>query len=168
MCAPNRIIKVEWKQAEEEFGFDSKKLMEKAFEEAAKPLHSEKKLDRNYSLTQKLCERTITPMSERKSVFSRDQLINQINQKAVGFDISAEKGKNHINLLEPEGRSIKRKTDAYISQFQKRRVVEVFTTPETIELEQDNKKKKKICRWSYLISWLKRELLGINRDKNIL
>jgi len=130
-------LKQVWKQSERELGFNSKEIVENSIEAAECSNYHEIKLDNDFKNLEKITELVIKSLSERDSVFSKDELTYRINQYAVGYGIGAEQVDNYISYLESEERLIYRETEVYLSQFQERRVVEAYTTPELIELEEN-------------------------------
>jgi conjugative relaxase-like TrwC/TraI family protein len=129
-------LKIQWEQTESELGFDSKKIVKQSIHRTTDSLHKERNLDQSFENLKRVTELSISSLSEREAVFSKDELVNQINQQAVGYGISAEQVNNHINQIESEERLIQRETEVYLSQFQERRIVAAYTTPELIELEK--------------------------------
>ncbi|MEY8214043.1 MAG: MobF family relaxase [Colwellia sp.] len=125
----------QWKQTEREHGFDSEKLVKQAKMNAGQPNYQEKYKDHSFELLIELSEKVIKAITERDAVFSKDQLINQINEQAVGYAIPPEAVDEHVKRLESNELLIKRQTKKYVSQFQKWQTVEAFTTPHVIELE---------------------------------
>ena len=130
-------LMLQWEQTESELGFDSRELVKQSINQASEFLYSEIKLDKDFENLKRIAELAISSLSEREAVFSKDELVNEISKQAVGFGISAEQVSSYINQLESEERLIQRETEVYLSQFQERRIVAAYTTPELIELEKD-------------------------------
>ncbi|SBT17708.1 Multifunctional conjugation protein TraI [Marinomonas gallaica] len=130
-------LKQQWKNTENDFGFDSEKLAELSVKRCEEHGFNDVRLDRNFENLNKITEQAILKLSEREAVFSKDELSHEINLQAVGYGISPRQVNNRLKILEDSGDLISRETEIYSSQFQQRRTVEAYTTPALIQLEEE-------------------------------
>jgi conjugative relaxase-like TrwC/TraI family protein len=126
----------QWKQTEKDHGFNSENIVKKAKINVEINNYLEKQKAEVFEQLIYVTERVIKSITERESVFSKDQLINQINEQAVGYGIRPEAVNEYVDRLEENESLIKRKTKKYVSQFQEWRTVDAYTTPESIVLEK--------------------------------
>lgn len=159
-------LKIQWEQTESELGFDSKKIVQQSAHQSADSLYHEIKLDQDYENLKHITELSINSLSEKEAVFSKGELENLTNQQAVGYGISAEQVSSYINQLESEEKLIHRETEVYSSQFQERRIVEAYTTPDLIELEESLIKSLCQGRNNYQVEFSERETENIIKAAN--
>jgi len=126
----------QWRQTEKEHGFNSENLVKQAKINIGLPSYEEKQKAQSFEQLVELSEKVIKSINERDAVFSKEQLINQINEQAVGYAISPEAVNEYVKKLEASNLLITRQTKKYVSQFQEWRIVEAYTTPQAIDLEK--------------------------------
>lgn len=132
---PEKLLQ-EWMNTEKEEEFSSKSLIQDSLANFQSKEWSEQEKLISYDKLQEISNKTISSISERDAVFSKEELIKQINQKAVGYGISYDRVEGYVSELEAKGELVgNRKTKVYSSQFQRWQEVDAMTTPQAIELE---------------------------------
>jgi conjugative relaxase-like TrwC/TraI family protein len=126
----------QWKKTLKEHGFNSENLVKQAKINAGLPSYEEKQKAQSFDQLVELSEKVIKSITERDAVFSKDQLLNKINEQAVGYAISPEAVNEYVKRLEASNLLITRQTKKYVSQFQEWRTVDAYTTPQAIDLEK--------------------------------
>lgn len=132
---PEKLLQ-EWKKTEKENGYSSDILIQDSLANCQSKEWGEKEKVTSYDKLQEISNKTISSIAERDAVFSKDELIKQINQQAVGYGISSDRVETFVSESEVNGDLIgNRKTKIYSSQFQKWIEVDAVTTPQAIALE---------------------------------
>jgi len=134
---PENLLK-EWKCTEKEKSFSSEELVQEAMKNNQCKEWSDQNKLHDYERLQKIAKTTVLSISERDAVFSKEELVNKINQQAVGYGIPSDRVDVYVSELERSGELIGgRKAKVYSSQFQQWQEVDAVTTPQSIE--QENK-----------------------------
>ncbi len=127
----------QWRGTSKQHGLDAEHFARHAHERSVKLTWNEEVKVKGRDQLEKLIKQVISTLSERDAIFSRAELVAQLNSLAVGYGISCGQVTNGVEWAEAQELIIAGKTThRYSSQFQCWKQIDAYTTPEALRLEK--------------------------------
>ena len=126
-----------WSETAKEYGFGYEQFLQEVKTRSQGRDWYENLRDSRWERLEIITRESIESLCERDSVFSRDNLVKNINQKAVSYGISSALVEKGVDWAVQEKMILGgRKVKNYSAQFQTWREVDAFTTPQNLDAEK--------------------------------